>query len=98
MSRVRRGDGGGYGKPPVHTRFRKGQSGNPRGRPKGANNISSLLTEILRQQISVTEQGGTRRINKREGILTALVAKALRSDVKVIIALVGRAEAVEAPE
>ena len=102
MSRKRPGAAGdhavGYGKPPKHTRFRKGQSGNPRGRPKGVRNMSTLLGDVLRQQISVTEQGGTRRISKREGVLTALVAKALRGDVKTIVTLVNLADAVDAPE
>ena len=31
----------GYKKPPLHTRFQKGQSGNPRGRPKGSKNCWS---------------------------------------------------------
>jgi hypothetical protein len=37
----------GYGKPPRHTRFVKGQSGNPRGHPPGAKNIKTLLTQAL---------------------------------------------------
>jgi len=37
----------GYGKPPHHTRFVKGQSGNPRGRPRGAKNMKTLLNKAL---------------------------------------------------
>jgi hypothetical protein len=37
----------GYGKPPRHSRFVKGQSGNPRGRPPGAKNMKTLLTKAL---------------------------------------------------
>ena len=102
MSRRAKRDGSdytvGYGKPPAHTRFRKGQSGNPRGRPRGSKSMVSLLEDVLRQQISVTEQGQMRRISKREGVLTALVAKALRGDVKAIIALVGLTDAAADPE
>ena len=82
----------GYGKPPVHTRFRKGQSGNPRGRPRGAKSMASLLDDVLHQQITVTEQGQPRRISKREGVIMALVAKALRGDVKAIGELVKLAD------
>ena len=102
MSRRAKRDGSdytvGYGKPPAHTRFRKGQSGNPRGRPRGSKSMASLLEDVLRQQISVTEQGQMRRISKREGVLTALVAKALRGDVKAIVALVGLTDAAADPE
>ncbi len=47
----------GYGKPPQHTRFRKGQSGNPTGRPKGARNLKTELLEELQEQILVREGG-----------------------------------------
>ena len=43
----------GYGKPPLHTRFRKGRSGNPRGRPKRATDLASLLSRALDQAGSV---------------------------------------------
>ena len=37
----------GYGKPPLHTRFQKGKSGNPKGRPRGKKNMSTLLSTAL---------------------------------------------------
>ena len=37
----------GYGKPPLHTRFQKGRSGNPNGRPRGKKNMSTLLSAAL---------------------------------------------------
>jgi Family of unknown function (DUF5681) len=43
----------GYGKPPRHTRFKKGQSGNPRGRPNGSKNLSTLLSETLSEPVIV---------------------------------------------
>ena len=46
----------GYGKPPRHTRFVKGQSGNPRGRPPGAKNLKTLLNKALNELVVVTEQ------------------------------------------
>ena len=56
----------GYKKPPLHTRFKKGQSGNPRGRPKGSKNFSTLLAEALNEPVIVAEDGKRRRISKRE--------------------------------
>ena len=56
----------GYKKPPLHTRFQKGQSGNPRGRPRGSKNLSTLLADALNEPVVVTEDGGRRKISKRE--------------------------------
>jgi hypothetical protein len=47
----------GYGRPPVATRFRRGVSGNPRGRPKGARNIATVVAATLGERISITENG-----------------------------------------
>jgi uncharacterized protein (UPF0216 family) len=56
----------GYKKPPLHTRFHKGQSGNPRGRPRGSKNFSTLLADALNEPVVVTEDGRRRQISKRE--------------------------------
>jgi Family of unknown function (DUF5681) len=58
----------GYGKPPRHTRFKKGQSGNLKGRPKGSQNLTTLLSEALNERVIVTENGGRRRITMRQAI------------------------------
>ena len=65
----------GYKKPPLHTRFQKGQSGNPRGRPRGSKNLSTLLTDALNEPVVVTEDGKRRKISKRELGVRQLVNK-----------------------
>ena len=70
----------GYGKPPRHTRFKKGQSGNPRGRPSGSKNLSTLLTEALNEVVIVAENGGRRKITKRQAIITQLVNQSAKAD------------------
>ena len=54
----------GYGKPPVHSRFKKGKSGNPRGRPKGSTNHRTQLCRVLDEKITVRENGKSRRMTK----------------------------------
>jgi uncharacterized protein DUF5681 len=74
----------GYGKPPPHTRFRKGQSGNPRGRPAGAKNLKTLLADALNEFVVVTENGGQHKITKREAIVTQLVNRSATADWRAI--------------
>jgi Family of unknown function (DUF5681) len=74
----------GYGRPPRHTRFVKGQSGNPRGRPPGAKNLSSLLGEALNETVIVTENGGRRKVTKRQAIITQLVNRSATADFRAI--------------
>ena len=74
----------GYGKPPWDTRFPKGQSGNPRGRPSGAKNLKTLLSEALNEPVFVTENGGRRKVTKRQAIITQLVNRSATADFRAI--------------
>ena len=74
----------GYGKPPCHTRFKKGQSGNPRGRPSGSKNLKTLLNEALNEPVVVTEEGRRRKITKREAIITQLVNRSATADLRAL--------------
>jgi hypothetical protein len=79
----------GYRKPPSHTRFVKGQSGNPRGRAPGAKNMKTLLTKALNELVVVTDNGGRRKVSKREAIITQLVNRSAKADFKAIQILLG---------
>lgn len=72
----------GYGRPPVATRFKPGQSGNPRGRPKGAKNVDTILRDVLMQQIRVLDGGKRRKITVFEVFLKRLSKQALEGDAK----------------
>ena len=74
----------GYGKPPRHTRFAKGQSGNPRGRPASAKNLRTLLSEALNEPVVVTDNGGRRKVSKRQAIITQLVNRSATADFRAI--------------
>ena len=68
----------GYGKPPTHSRFRLGQSGNPRGRPKGSKNIRKAVEQIFTTKLTVREGGVIRRITKTEAVLLTQLSQALK--------------------
>jgi Family of unknown function (DUF5681) len=74
----------GYGKPPHHTRFKKGQSGNPRGRPCGSKNLKTLLSEALNEPVIVTENGRHRKITKREAIVRQVVNCSATPDLRAV--------------
>jgi Family of unknown function (DUF5681) len=74
----------GYGRPPRHTRFEKGRSGNPRGRPPGAKNLQTLLSDALNETLIVAENGKRRKITKRVAIITQLVNRSAKPDLRAL--------------
>ena len=86
----------GYGKPPRHSQFKKGQSGNPRGRPKGAKNAATILNEALNERVTVTEGGKRKAITKRKAAFKQLVNRAVSGDPRHMRMLLEKIEAAEA--
>ena len=74
----------GYGKPPEYSRFQKGQSGNPKGRPKGALNVGTVLNRTLSEKVVVMDQGKRRTITKLEAAFKQLVNKAAQGDARAL--------------
>jgi Family of unknown function (DUF5681) len=72
----------GKGKPPQHTRFQKGQSGNPKGRRKDSKNVATLLEQTLNERVVVTENGKRKTITKLEAMLKQLANKAASGDYR----------------
>ena len=86
----------GYGKPPRHSRFELGRSGNPRGRPGGSKNLLTLLNEALKEPVIVVENGRRRKIAKRQAIITQLVNRSAKADLKAIQILLTMLRDIEA--
>jgi hypothetical protein len=78
----------GYGRPPVHTRFQPGQSGNPKGRRKGQRNVRTVVDGELSQRIKVREGNRTRSLTKLDGFVVTLVNAALKGDAKAWTSLI----------
>ncbi len=76
------GDAVGYGRPPKHSRFKPGQSGNPRGRLRRSTQLSDLIRAELDQTLTLKEGGRERRVTKREAIVKQLVALAIKGNTK----------------
>jgi len=73
----------GYKKPPRATRFQKGQSGNPRGRPRKApETVASCVANILGEQFQVRINGKSVSITGEELLARRLVEKAMGGDAK----------------
>ena len=92
----------GYGRPPTHTRFRPGRSGNPKGRPRGAKNETTILHEIMNRPIEIRESGRARKISVLAAILLKFAENALKGDPRSATFLLNRYGSVkdtdEAPE
>jgi hypothetical protein len=78
----------GFGKPPQHTRFRKGASGNRRGRPTGSEDLGKVAMQEFTESIEVREHGKTRKLSKQRVAMRQLSNKAAAGDQKAIALLV----------
>ena len=72
----------GYKGPPKSGQFKKGQSGNPSGRPKGSKNFKTEVNEELSGNITISENGKTKRVSKRLALVKSELAKGLHGDNK----------------
>jgi len=95
----------GYRKPPKSGQFRKGVSGNPRGRAKGGQNVAKLLAKALNTHVVINESGRRRTITKQEAFVVQIVNKAASGDLRaiqlvlqMIAAMEDKAQALTPPE
>lgn len=72
----------GFGKPPKHSRFKKGQSGNPKGRPKASKNVDKMLRDTLLRMVTISENGKKRKITALEAFFRQTLKGALEGDAR----------------
>jgi len=72
----------GYKKPPKHTQFKKGQTGNPRGRKKSRKSVAEEIEQILMQKISMKVGGAQKQVTLQHAMLMSLASDAAKGDLK----------------
>jgi hypothetical protein len=85
----------GYRNPPQRTQFKKGHSGNPKGRPKGKRNLATVLGKTLGEKVVINENGRRRTITKLEAAVKQLVNKAASGDLRALHHLTALARSAE---
>lgn len=72
----------GYGRPPEHSRFRKGQSGNPRGKVKGRRSLKAILAEELSARMTIGINGRQVTASRQQLMVQTLTARAAAGDTR----------------
>ena len=83
----------GYCRPPGHSQFKKGQSGNPNGRPKGRANAKTIVSRAINEKVTIRQGDKPRAMTKLEAMLQGHLVKAIKGDARsasLVINLVTR--------
>ncbi|SDL25891.1 DUF5681 domain-containing protein [Aliiruegeria lutimaris] len=72
----------GYGRPPKKSQFKKGQSGNPKGRPRATKNVGTMLEEIFFKKIPISDNGVRREVSMLEAILRQVANGAAKGEIR----------------
>ncbi len=86
----------GYGRPPVHSRFKKGNSGNSRGRQKGFGNFATQFIAAVNETVPITLEGRSVRVTKLQATILAMVDKGMQGDSRAMIEVLDRVAELEA--
>jgi hypothetical protein len=92
----------GKGKPPKHSQFRPGQSGNPSGRRKGSQNLKTVVRKILSMPVRIHQNGRNKKVSTQNALLLSVRNNALKNErwaVEMLLELADRHnnEALEIP-
>lgn len=82
-------------RPDIRTRFKKGQSGNPSGRPKGRKNKALQIEDLLFKPVRVSDGDGVRSVPKIVAALEVCINRALKGDMRALERILKIAERLE---
>jgi hypothetical protein len=78
----------GYGRPPVHSRFKPGQSGNRKGRAKQSRNMRTIVQQVLNEDMQIREGGRVRRMSAMEALVRTTLTRSFKGDPKALVSLI----------
>ena len=78
----------GYGRPPVHSRFKPGKSGNPKGRAKQSRNMRTIVQQVLNEDMQIREGGRLRRMSAMEALVRTTLTRSFKGDPKALVSLI----------
>lgn len=78
----------GYSKPPIHTRFQTGESGNPRGKKKGQKGLKAVVEAVFQEKVSIRTAHGIRKVTKLDALVQKLMNDALTGDARAVVHVV----------
>lgn len=79
----------GYARPPKHTQFKKGQSGNPKGRKKASKGLMTIVREAMLQKVSVRTAQGEKRMTRAEATFAKMMEKGFAGDARALAIVLG---------
>src|SRR5258708_4325808 len=88
----------GYAKPPVHSRFQKGRSGNPNGRGKKSPGLSQMVKEVMAQKVPITKNGRTQKISLQRAALEQLGRSAAQGKPATLSQLIKLLQLIESAD
>ena len=78
----------GYCRPPLHSRFKPGQSGNPKGRSRQSRNLRTIVKQVLSEDMQIRDGGRLRRMPAMEALVRTLRARVFKGDPKALASLI----------
>ena len=90
----------GYGRPPIHSQFKPGQSGNPKGRPKGTRSLASVVRAAMTERVTIVQNGKRKSVSKLDAAMMQAANQAAGGEhraMRLVVDLLRGFETAEAP-